>query len=107
MSWAVYCDFRFWIRGGRCVRVGIVEIQNRQSKIQNLILGQLPVLDQTTGHGAGDFGAGFVDDARIVRVLPLDQFFDQIEQIRPLLGRQFLQAPVHRVVVGIVHQRRE
>jgi len=73
--------------------------------VDNGVLGELAAFNLPRGDTSGNFGPSGVDDAWVVRVLPPDQFFDQIEELRPLeAGAVFIDCAVglaiRQVAVG-------
>ena len=50
------------------------------SKNDGLLL-EVSQFDFARGNAARNLGAGFIDKVRVVGVLPLDQIFNQVEQL--------------------------
>jgi hypothetical protein len=66
------------------------------------VFGQFAKFDLAGRHAAGDFGARGIDDAGIVRVLPLDQLLDEVEELRPLdAGAVYIDCAIGLAVGGI------
>ena len=87
------------------------EVLGRHSLAHGRVLGELARLDEATRDTAGDLGPGGADDVVVVRVLPLHQLLDEVEQVGPFRGRRFedgaIGQPVVGIAVGIIDERGE
>jgi len=102
-------DFLVESHGNRLAVPALHEVVCRHVGSNGRVLFQGSRFNQSGGHASRDFGAGGSDHVRVVRVLPHDQFFDEVEQVGPLDSRAVLvDAAIglmkRGVAVGIIHE---
>jgi len=69
----------------------VLEVVGRGTRDHLLVRLPTAVGDHLGGTGPCYLGTGAIDDVAVVRVLPLDQLLDQVEQLGPLArGQQFV-----------------